>query len=150
MAQQAPSIQTEKGLPKMDSILAQLYTKYSNNEQGISDFANTHGLYIRDGNVRVAIELVDNNAKLPEDLGIVEEARHGNQVQALVPIKSLQQLSLSDSVRFISIPLEAVPLESSNNKGFLSMDRLLVVAISVVSLAIAIGLVYYWKKRRHV
>lgn len=84
--------------PKVESLLLQL-VQSSNPEA----FAREHGLFFKDGRVRVVIELNDPNYVLPNYYG-VEEKRHGSKVQALVKVDRLLELAESPYVRFISSP----------------------------------------------
>lgn len=84
---------------KLESILFQLISV--NNPQ---EFARTHNLYMRNGNVRAVVELTSETATLPDY--VVEETRYKKNVQVLVPIEKLVVLSEETNVIFIRAPLK--------------------------------------------
>lgn len=82
--------------PKFESILSQLIS--SDNPQ---DFAKNHNLFMKNGRIRVMIELSDETA-LPDY--IIEETRYEKNVQIMVPIEKLEELSMETNVIFIRTP----------------------------------------------
>jgi hypothetical protein len=83
--------------PKLESVLSQLIS--SDNQQA---FAMTQNLYMKNGNIRVVVELSDKAALLPDYT--VEETRFDKNVQIMVPIKKLEALSKEPDVVFIRTP----------------------------------------------
>ena len=85
--------------PKLESILWEMIT--ANNPE---EFALSHNLYIQDGKVKVVIELTNETALLPDY--VVEENRYKKNIQAIVPIEKLAELSYETNVTFIRAPLK--------------------------------------------
>jgi hypothetical protein len=83
--------------PKLESVLSQLIS--SDNPQA---FAMAKNLYMRNGSIRVVVELYDKTALLPDY--IVEETRFDNNVQIMVPIIKIEELSKETNVVFIRTP----------------------------------------------
>ena len=71
-------------------------------------FATQHGLYVKNGKVRVVIELVTKTETLPTGYGIVEETRYDGLVQAMVPINNLIKISEIQGVKVVRIPNKAI------------------------------------------
>ncbi len=100
LAQPSSNTQPDGKNPKLESILSQLI-----NADNPQEFARSHNLYIRDGNTRVVVELINEKAMLPDY--VVEETRYKNNAQVLVPIDKMATLSLETNVSFIRTPLKA-------------------------------------------
>jgi len=91
----------EQNLQKMDSTLAQLYQIYQ--EDGdINSFIQKHRIYEENGNVRVILEVLDNDLTIKD---IFVEKSIDSLVQALVPIEKLEEISMNENVRFLRIPI---------------------------------------------
>jgi hypothetical protein len=167
-AEQTTTEGTEEEYLKMELSLWDLYLLYSEGDPSLVDyFTVTRGIWMVDESVRVVIELVEIDSKLPEGLGIVEEARDRNLVQAMVPIGNLKELSLNDNVKFITVarqPLSVVADSNSNGVGVGvgqeeigeefgteadtdDIDTWLIAGI-VASAAVGVGMFYYSKRRK--
>ncbi len=83
--------------PKLESVLSQLI-----NSDDPQEFARAHNLYIKDGKIRVAVELGDEMALLPDYVTI--EARYDKYVQTMIPIEKIVALSLEKNITFIRTP----------------------------------------------
>jgi hypothetical protein len=83
--------------------------------EDVGAFASSRGLYVKDGRVRVVVELVDVSAQLPTGFSLVEEARSGNLVQVMIPIRELVSLATEPAVEFIRAPLEAAEAQRSSD-----------------------------------
>lgn len=92
-----PSNNTYNKNPKLESVLSQLI-----NSDDPQEFARAHNLYLRDGKIRVAVELGDEMALLPDY--VIIESRYGKYVQTMVPIEKIVALSLEKNVTFIRTP----------------------------------------------
>ena len=99
LAQPLNNTQPYSKNPKLESVLSQLIS--SDDPQ---EFARTHNIYIKDGNVRVVVELGDEIAMLPDY--VMEETRYKKDVQILVPIEKIAELSLETNVTFVRTPLK--------------------------------------------
>jgi len=101
------SFEGNKKPEKLENLLQKLIEVYSKGENAES-FAETNGIFYKEGKVRVVIELINEQANIPEGYGVVIEKRYKNMVQALVPIENLEALSKSPLVKFIRIPKEPI------------------------------------------
>lgn len=54
--------------------------------------------------VRVTIELIDSNYKLPSNFGI-EESKYKNLIQALINVDKIVELADDPNIKFIRAPL---------------------------------------------
>lgn len=95
--------------PNLETRLYKLSTS-----QNPARYAAAHGLYYTEGMVRVVIELVSEEAKVPEKYHIQIEVRYKNLVQALVLIAELQPLSKESEVKLIRTPFEIYPKEEGD------------------------------------
>ncbi len=96
-AQTSDNTNTYKKNPKLESLLTQMIS--SDNPK---EFAKTHNLYLKDGSVRVVVELTDKAALLPDY--VIEETRYEKTVQIMVPIEKIVSLSSEPNVTFIRTP----------------------------------------------
>lgn len=71
-------------------------------------YAQTHGIALMEGKVRVLIELAVPD--VPPGYGVEVELRQGNRVQALVPVGQLGPLSQAPGVKSVRIPAAIIPL----------------------------------------
>lgn len=99
LAQPLNNTQPYSKNPKLESVLSQLIS--SDDPQ---EFARTNNIYIKDGNVRLVVELGDEIALLPDY--VMEETRYKKDVQILVPIDKIAELSLEPNVTFVRTPLK--------------------------------------------
>ena len=88
---------------KLESVLYQLTQSTQPNE-----FATERGLYVKNGKVRVVIELENKTGTIPAGYGIVEETRYDGLVQAMVPINSLIGISRVQGVKVVRVPQKPV------------------------------------------
>ena len=86
--------------PKLESVLYQLAQSETPEE-----FAETHGLTVVDGKVRVIIELKSEYDVISNKFNITVENSYENLVQTLVPIGILIELSNEPYVNFVRIPV---------------------------------------------
>ena len=96
------------GHSKLESALYELTKSEDRN-----GFAQSHGLVVIDGKVRVTIELVNTNYKLPSNFG-GEESRYENLIQALVQIDKIEELADDPNIKFIRPPYSSTTLATSN------------------------------------
>ena len=99
---------TKQAPENLESVLYQL-VKCQDKDK--NEFAEAHGLYLKDDKVRVIIELKDKKLVFERD-DIVIETRYENLVQALVPLDNLILLSEDDNVSYIRTPLPTYPQQS--------------------------------------
>ncbi len=88
---------------KLESVLYQLTQSTQPNE-----FATERGLYVKNGKVRVVIELENKTGTIPAGYGIVEETRYDGLVQAMVPINRLIEVSREQGVKVVRVPNKPV------------------------------------------
>ena len=89
--------------PKMDSILAEIYSSNLSGS-GIPSSVNPD---LIDGNkIRVVIEFNTNDYAIPDNLGIEVETTYENMVQALVPIQNLEAIANNANVKFVRLPYQ--------------------------------------------
>jgi hypothetical protein len=126
--------------PKLESILSQLIS--SDNPQA---FAMTQNLYMKNGSIRVVVELADKTTLLPNYT--IEETRFGNNVQIMVPIKKLEALSKEPGVIFIRTPskpyADTVTATPGVQKAIPKSG-----SSSAISFIISIVLIFLIKKKR--
>ena len=93
-----------------DNVEAVLRQLVETRQRGgdVEAFAQTHNLYVKEGMVRVVIELQAEDAAVPDGYGVRVEARQGRFVQAMVPVDEIVPLSASPHVEYISVPKEPV------------------------------------------
>ncbi|MBS7654968.1 hypothetical protein KEJ50_00460 [Candidatus Bathyarchaeota archaeon] len=96
---------------KLEASLQKLIEVYSKGEN-VESFAEANRIFYEEGKVRVVIELVNEQAEVPEGYGVVIEKRYKNMVQALVPINNLESLSNSPLVKFIRTPKEPILMKN--------------------------------------
>jgi len=87
----------------LESVLYQLTQSTQPNE-----FAKERGLYVKNGKVRVVIELENKTGTIPPGYGIVEETRYDGLVQAMVPINRLIEISREQGVKVVRVPNKPV------------------------------------------
>jgi hypothetical protein len=123
----------------IESVLYQLVQA-----QEREDFALNHGLYLKDGKVRVVIEL-NNDTEAPdfERYGVEIETRYENLVQALVPVDNLINLSEESNINFIRTPLKAHPESEEDDE-----TRLILGFAAVILVLIAVFMLIFFRKRR--
>lgn len=100
--------------PKLDSSLNQLLTEYTKNgPQKASDLAQSQGIALKEGMVRVIIEAqadkVDTVIQELTNLGGRVEGKYQNLVQVSVPIVSLGKLSEVNGVNYVRRPAQPIP-----------------------------------------
>ncbi len=121
---------------KLESVLYQL-----TQAQNPDEFAEKHGIYLENGKVRVVIELKNETATIPGGYGIIEESRHENLVQALVPMDKLITLAEDLGIVYLRTPLKPAPA-----------DRISISEISLFTiialLAIVLVCVIYVTRRK--
>ena len=129
---------TKQAPENLESVLYQLVEC-----QNRDDFAEANALYLKDGKVRVIIELNKNNEDLEFNDDIVIETKYENLIQALVPVDNLILLSEDENVGYIRAPLLAYPQETSENQ-----TSYVWLFIGVVIVIAIIASVVYLKKRK--
>ena len=82
------------------------------NASNPEDFALVHNLHMRDGNVRVVVDLL-NETSMPPGYA-VEETRYRDKVQVLVPVEKITALAQETNVTFIRAPLEPYAANTTN------------------------------------
>jgi hypothetical protein len=107
------SFESSKKPEKLEALLQKLIEVYSKGGD-VESFAETNGIFYKEEKVRVVIELVNEQADIPEGYGVIIEKRYKNMVQALVPINNLESLAESPLVRFIRIPKEPILMMNSS------------------------------------
>ncbi|MBI2849959.1 MAG: hypothetical protein HYX80_02820 [Chloroflexi bacterium] len=104
----------DKGHPKLDSQLNQLVK--AGEEGQAASFAEQHDIQLLDGKVRVIIEALPGQLQAAtqavNNIGGTLETSYTDLLQAVVPIARLTALADNSSIRFISLPQAALPLES--------------------------------------
>jgi predicted trehalose synthase len=83
--------------PKLESVLSELIRS-----DDLQAFAGAHDLYLKDGRIRVVVEISDKAALLPNY--VMEETRYEKTVQIMVPIDKIVSLSSQANVTFIRTP----------------------------------------------
>lgn len=101
-----------KGNPKLDSQLNQLLIAQA--EGNAAAFAEQHNIRLENGAVRVIIEAqqgqLEAAAEAATNAGAKPETSYGDSLQAVVPLGRLTTLAEEASIRFISLPVAALPL----------------------------------------
>lgn len=129
---------TKQKPEKIESVLYQLVKA-----QKRDDFAEAHGLYLKEGKVRVVIEIENTEVLKIENVlkgyGAVMETYHENLVQALVPVDDLIALSEDPGVNYIRTPLPAHPQKTSEAQIPLIYTWLLIgIVVAIISAIIAV------------
>ena len=110
---------TEKGISKLDSQLNQLIEAAKHGEQ--ASFAQLHNIEIKNGNIRVVIECVpgrlEDVKKAAIDIGAEVEATFEDLLQVSASMDSLTALAKDENIKFIRLPLQPVPFQSTNTKS---------------------------------
>lgn len=148
-AQDLPFEATQaKKFQKMDSTLAQLYDRYLKGED-LVEYLTAHGIYKEGERVRIVIELASEASEIPTGLDIMVETSYKNLVQAMVPIRNFQKISLDENVKFLSLPIEEVPDEAEIStlaeESSISISPLFLFLIVP---AVIIPLFYFRRKSR--
>ena len=100
----------EGGLPnpRIDSSLSQLIARLeSGGSSAAADFAAERGLHLTDSGVKVVLESSTSTTEteaLVTAAGGRTEATHGNMVQALIPVDSLEKIAASPGVSLATGP----------------------------------------------
>lgn len=141
-----PINNTKENPEKIESVLYQLMKA-----QKRDDFAEAHGLYLKDDKVRVVIELnntgVLNGEEIIKRYDGIMETYHENLVQALVPVDNLIALSENPDVIYVRTPLIGYPQQKEIPK----FPTSLVVAILIFGIGIIIAafmLIRYRMKKK--
>ncbi len=124
--------------PKLESVLSQLIS--SDNPQG---FAMAHNIFIKDGKVRVVVELGDETAMLPDY--VMEETRHDKNVQILVPLEKIAGLSQDTNVTYIRTPLKPY---ADNPKSAIQTSTPKSGSNSTILIIVSIILIFLIRKKR--
>ena len=129
---------TKQKPEKIESVLYQVVKA-----QKRDDFAEAHGLYLKEGKVRVVIEIENTEVLKIENVlkgyGAVMETYHENLVQALVPVDDLIALSEDPDVNYIRTPLPAHPQKTSEAQIPLIYTWLLIgIVVAIISAIIAV------------
>jgi len=100
--------------PKLDSSLNQLLDAYRNNGMAeAQSFATTHGLVLEGDSVQVVIvttpQAIDKLTETVISLGGEVQSHYKGQMQALVPIDSLDSLVEQEDVQRIREPSRPIP-----------------------------------------
>lgn len=94
--------------PKLESVLVRLV-----GAENRSAFAEEHKLELRDERVLVVIEL-GSGQELPDGYQIDVQARHGDDVQALVTVDDLPAVAEHGNVSFVRTPRD--PIQDDTNQ----------------------------------
>ena len=106
----AMGAKTDPAQAKMESMLFQLAD--SDNPQ---EFANKHGIEIKDGSVKVVIETAEGFQPAILDkyhIKIIRQYR--DLIKAYVGIDVLHKLAKEDKIKFIRIPYKPIPLQKAD------------------------------------
>jgi len=100
--------------PKLDSSLNQLLDAYRNDGMAeAQSFATTHGMVLEGDRVQVVImttpQAIDKLTATVISLGGEVQGHYKGQLQALVPIDSLESLAEQQDVQRISEPSRPIP-----------------------------------------
>ncbi len=99
-----------RGDSRLSSQLVQLVQ--AEQEGKSASFAEGHGIVLINGSARVIVEAmpgqIEAAAKAAQSLGIIE-GTYGDLIQLLVPVDRLTQLDGEPTVKFVRLPLLAVP-----------------------------------------
>lgn len=136
----SPISDTKQKPEKIESVLDQLMKAEKRD-----DFAEAHGLYLKDDKVRVIIEL--NNTEVSEVENVLKgydtvmETYYKNLIQALVPVDDLIALSEEPGVNYIRTPLPAHPQETPEAQIPLIYTWLLIgIVVAIIAAIIAVSL----------
>jgi subtilisin family serine protease len=122
--------------PGLDSQLGQLIDTYvQRGTRAARRFANRHGIVMLGDRVQVVAEAEGWGTDLQvqaaasaaalavEDLGGQVETGFRHMIQSLIPVGSLQALSVNGAVKHVRLPLRPVPLETSEGVGSTGADQ---------------------------
>ena len=123
--------------PKLESALYQLAQSQSPNE-----FANTHGIHLKDGTVRVIIELKNETDQISSEFNVTTISWDENFVRAFIPINELIDLADEPYVIFIRTPLKSYPAETPFTDS--NLTTLFLISIIVVA---GIVFIIKWYRR---
>jgi hypothetical protein len=114
-----PYVPPDKGNPKLDSQLNQLVLAQAKGEA--ASFAEKSNIDITNGRIRVVIECVPGQVEAASqaaiNAGAEVETTYENLLQVSVPITTLTALADAESIRFIRLPQQPVPLQSNESKS---------------------------------
>ena len=103
---------TDKGNPKLDSQLNKLIAALAKGQA--TAIAQSMNIPLNNGSVRVIIECqagqLESGKQAALNAGATVETYYNNSIQALVPITSLTNLSMSTSVQAIHLPMLPLPM----------------------------------------
>ena len=108
-----PPASASRGIDTMESVLAELASVYEG-KGNITLFALEHHITLVNSRARVVVELC-REGSVPSDLGIVEESRFENLIQALVPISNLSRLAQAPCVANIRLPRPSIPISEGRS-----------------------------------
>lgn len=91
------------GLPLASNLYGLLFA------EDPADYAHQKGIQIKEGKVKVIIELETRNAQLPQTCDLVVESRSKNLARAWVSIEQLIVLAEEDEIGFIRTPHQPEP-----------------------------------------
>jgi len=108
----------DEGSPKLDSQLNQMVSAVKRGEA--ASFAEKSNIDLTNGRIRVVIECapgqVEAATKAAINAGAEVETTYENLLQVSVPVTGLTALADAESIRFIRLPQQPVPLQGNESK----------------------------------
>src|SRR3990172_2645576 len=142
--QKLPDIQDRKDThPKLESVLHEVSLRHRlRGAAEAASYAARFNLSVKNGYVQVIVETLDDNLSGVEGsirlLGGNPEGRHGNLIQASVPLSALESIASLDNVKSVRLPLLAAPTVTSEGVAKIAADKWQFAGYSGYGIKIAI------------